>query len=216
MPNSAMPAPVTYEIDGVQYLAVVTGAGGPTLTTGASQYSYARQPGRVVVFALNGKATLPSDPGRAPPANPTNDLFTPAQISSGEALYARNCARCHSARAASANIVADLRGSGALPNKALWQRIVHDGLLENLGMVGWSSILGPNEVEDIRAYVSDRAQALKDSGDPAPARAGSLRCRSARVRGAVVPDRRGATGRGAMQRNGSCLPLAAVPYLTTG
>jgi len=170
MPNAAMPAPVTYSIDGVQYLAVVTGAGGPTMTTGSSPSSYAPQPGRVVVFRLGGTAKLPPDPGRAPPANPASDRWTDAQIASGDALFARNCARCHSARAASPNIIPDLRRSAALTDRTLWQKIVHDGLLEANGMVAWRDILDARQIDDIRAYVSAQAQMLKDRGDPAPVR----------------------------------------------
>lgn len=170
MPNFAMPAPITYSIDGVQYLAVVSGAGGPTMLTGASKVSYAPQPGRVVVFRLDGKAKLPPDPGKAPPAKPASDHWTQAQIEQGGALFARNCARCHSGGARSPNIVPDLRRSAALPEKDLWQQIVHDGLLEDNGMIGWGKILAPDEIDMIRGYVSAQAEKLKADGDPAPTR----------------------------------------------
>jgi quinohemoprotein ethanol dehydrogenase len=170
MPNAAMPAPVTYMIDGVQYLAVVTGAGGPGATTGPSPDSYERQPGRLVVFRLNGTAKLPPDPGRAPPANPSADKWTKAQVAAGMELFTRNCSRCHSAMARSPNIIADLRRSGALPDREAWQQIVHDGALEELGMVAWKGNLTRDEIDLIRGFVSAQADQLKASGDPAPVR----------------------------------------------
>ncbi|HZV17430.1 MAG TPA: PQQ-dependent dehydrogenase, methanol/ethanol family [Sphingobium sp.] len=169
-PNFAMPAPITYMIDGVQYIAIVSGFGGPGGITAPSVNSYAPQPGRVVVFKLGGTAKLPPDPGRAPPANPAKEKWTPAQVEAGSALFTRNCARCHSAAAVSPNIVPDLRRSASLPNKDLWQQIVYDGLLESNGMVGWSTILTRDEIDLIRGFVSSQAEKLKSAGDPAPVR----------------------------------------------
>jgi len=170
MPNYAMPAPITYMIDGVQYLAVASGAGGPGATTGPSQYSYAPQPGRLVVFRLGGTAKLPADPGRAPPANPASDHWTADQVAEGSALFTRNCSRCHSYNAQSPNVIPDLRRSAAVPDKALWQQIVHDGALEAGGMVAWKTILTPEQIDLIRGYVSGQADKLKAAGDPAPVR----------------------------------------------
>lgn len=170
MPNFGMPAPVTYEVDGVQYLAIMTGAGGPTLLTGASNVSYARQPGRVVVFRLGGTATLPADPPRAPALQIAADRWSETEVAEGGQLYARYCGRCHSAAARSANIVTDLRRSVAVPNGRLWQMIVHDGLLSDRGMIGWSHLLSPEEINLIRAYVSRQAEIRAEAGDPDPVR----------------------------------------------
>ena len=170
MPNYAMPAPVTYEIDGVQYIAIVSGAGGPTALISGSATAYARQPGRVVVFRLSGTAKLPADPDRAPPPNPAKEQWPAAAVASGEKLFGRYCARCHGAGAASANVVPDLRRSTALSERETWKAIVHDGALEANGMIGWSKFLDEAQIEDIRGFVSSKAQVLKASGDPAPSR----------------------------------------------
>jgi quinohemoprotein ethanol dehydrogenase len=169
MPNQGYPAPITYTVKGEQYIAITTGAGGPSLLQGGS-LSFERTPGRMVVFKLNGKAKLPADPGAAPPLNPPSETWPATVVADGGKLYGRYCARCHGREASSANVVPDLRRSGALPDKAVWQAIVHDGALTANGMIGWSRALNPEQVEAVRAYVSHQARLKMQQGDPRPTR----------------------------------------------
>ena len=61
-PNRITSNPVSYSVDGVQYVAVLGGSG-----TGAILDERVVQPGRVFVFKLDGTAKLPEDPPKAPP-----------------------------------------------------------------------------------------------------------------------------------------------------
>ena len=86
-------APMTYAIDGVQYVAILAAPPGyyldPKIRTG---------PGRLLVFALDGKAALAPNPVRValPIAPPTFAVkATPAEITEGGGLWFQYCRRCH-------------------------------------------------------------------------------------------------------------------------
>lgn len=170
MPSGSYQAPITYRVNGVQYVAITTGQGGPGLLRGFP-LAFERTPGRMVVFKLGGKAKLPADAGAAPPLNPSSETFTAAQVTKGSSLFLRYCQRCHGRETVSANVVPDLRRSGALTDKDVWKSVVYDGVLESQGMVGWSFTLSQDDVEALRAYVNDRAKFAKAKGDPVPSRA---------------------------------------------
>ena len=154
--------PVSYSVAGKQYVAVMAGYGGAYPL--ASPYNDHPRPmpyGRVLVFALDGKAILPkAQPIPNAPANPPADKFTAAQIAAGAPLYEGTCAACHGSAAISSGVLPDLRRSGALSDKATWQGIVHDGQLESRGMIGFAKYFTPAEIENIRAYVGDAATRL--------------------------------------------------------
>jgi hypothetical protein len=58
--------PITYEIDGKQYVAFMAGAGRPATSVGPTDAKIDNPP-MLLVFALDGKAELPaSDPPPAP------------------------------------------------------------------------------------------------------------------------------------------------------
>ncbi|MFO1399739.1 MAG: PQQ-dependent dehydrogenase, methanol/ethanol family [Steroidobacteraceae bacterium] len=163
-PSGIVAAPMSYRIGGVQYVAVLSGWGG--LVLGSTQGPTQRPvpPGRVLVFRLDGQASLPPivRPVLAPP-NPSSEPFSDEQVAAGRQLYARRCAVCHGFGVAGGDILPDLRRAVAVTDKALWQSIVHDGALRHLGMVGFSSYFSPADAEAIRAYVSHQAAQLQAS-----------------------------------------------------
>ena len=95
------------------------------------------------------------------PANPASDPFTPEQVAAGKLMYENQCFACHGPSGMSSGVLPDLRRSGALPDKTLWNQIVHGGLLKDNGMVGFAKIYSADDVEAIRAYVSHRAEVLR-------------------------------------------------------
>ena len=64
---------------------------------------------------------------------------------------------CHAPGAVGSTVLLDLRRSGALDNRQVWQQIVHDGALVENGMASFKGSLTPEEIEAIRAYVIKRA-----------------------------------------------------------
>jgi quinohemoprotein ethanol dehydrogenase len=158
-PNAIMQGPVTYAINGEQYIAAASGAGGAGILFGVEP-AYTRQAGRVVAFKLNGTAKLPDDPPRAPPPNPPTQVWPAPTVAQGKDLYAKFCGRCHGLNMMSANIVPDLRRSVTIGHPDTWNTIVLNGALEKQGMIGWARFLSPKDSEAIRAYVVDEARKL--------------------------------------------------------
>jgi quinohemoprotein ethanol dehydrogenase len=168
-PNSMAPGPISYAVDGEQYIAVMAGRG---FSGGNDADARARNPGRLFAFKLDGKATLPPGPGPAPPPNPPEESFPAGSVEAGAASYQVYCSRCHGGETHSLNIIPDLRRSAALTSAALWKSIVIDGALEPNGMIGWSAFLSPEDAENVRAYVAAQARVLRDAQAPAENAAG--------------------------------------------
>ena len=154
--------PISYALNGNQYVAVVAGYGGGFgIGEGAPKPRF--QPnGRVLVFRLNGNARLPKVEGSIASLATTSDKFTDTQINDGRLLYTQNCYRCHGAGAQSAGVIPDLRRSGALANRAAWSAIVGNGALESKGMVGFKRWLTVEQIESIRAYIALKAKIAAD------------------------------------------------------
>ena len=166
-PNAILQGPVTYTVDGEQFVAATSGAGGAAIFAGGEP-AHARQVGRVVAFKLGGTAAFPADPPFAPTPAPPTQVWPAAAVEEGKANYARLCGRCHGLNMRSANIVPDLRRSAALADRDAWNAIVIGGALERQGMISWAKYLTPDAAESIRGYVADEARKLATT--PATAR----------------------------------------------
>jgi len=162
-PNMIMAAPITYKIGGVQYVAVLAGAGGPSVLFGSTEAPRERQPGRLYVFKLDGKAKLPPLPPFAGPANPPPGPFEPAAVTAGKGFYMRNCGRCHGMPIERAsNVLPDLRRSGYIHDAAAFRSVVLDGALKSLGMVSFADTLSPEQAEQLRQYLGSASQELAE------------------------------------------------------
>ena len=154
-------APITYSVAGVQYVALLVGWGGAyDLSAGAlaSKSGSTRNISRLLVFKLGGTIQLPAAPAEASlPLNPPTDSATPAQLAQGADYYSRFCEMCHGGSAIAGGVHPDLRHSLALSNRESWQAVVHDGGKKDRGMVAWSSVMNPDQIETIRLYVIKRA-----------------------------------------------------------
>jgi PQQ-dependent dehydrogenase (methanol/ethanol family) len=153
-------APVTYTVNGEQYVAILAGWGGVyPLALGeiALKSSTLGNLSRMLVFKLGGKASLPPrlEPERRslkPP--PATASF--ATVRRGEGLYQRYCAACHGDAGVSGGVLPDLRYSSTLANDQ-WFYIVLGGMLKSHGMVSFASELSRQDAADIRAFVIFRA-----------------------------------------------------------
>ena len=153
--------PVSYAVGGKQYIAVETGWGGAfPLSAGElalkSQIDRGNVP-RLIVFSLDGTDVLPP----IPPASTAvltalPELGNAAQITQGKLLYHTFCGTCHGDTAVSSGVLPDLRYAAALRDDDLFQKIVHDGILEPKGMVAFGSLLDRKSIELIRSYVTHR------------------------------------------------------------
>jgi quinohemoprotein ethanol dehydrogenase len=150
-------APISYAIDGEQYVAVMAGWGGvgiamdlPNVLSGVG--------GRLLVYKLDGKASLPAPPGEPTLVQPPPRLGSDEMIVSGASLYGEHCARCHSGGLMSGGLVPDLRQLAA-EKHALFNSIVLDGILKGSGMVGFRDVMDKDDAEAVQAYVLDTANA---------------------------------------------------------
>ncbi|WP_374413981.1 PQQ-dependent dehydrogenase, methanol/ethanol family [Novosphingobium colocasiae] len=165
-----MAAPITFALGNDQYVAVVAGYGGAyALTSSFNDDPGPRPNGRIFVFRLDAKGTLPKiEKIVAAPANPPAEMFPPAQVTHGRHLYERDCWVCHGPGAISSGVVPDLRRSGALTSAEAWQAVVIDGALKDRGMVSFAKYLSKQDAEDLRAYVADRARLLQQQEGKKP------------------------------------------------
>ncbi len=164
--------PITYTVDGEQYVAVLAGWGGAyaiTVDGGIlNDLAPVRNISRLLVFKLGGEAELPPEPELAAlPLDPPVSRADEQTIALGAEKYARYCAVCHAPAAVGSTVLPDLRRSGTLGNKQSWMAVVGDGILKDNGMVSFAESLSPEEIEAVRAYVIHRANEDKAIEKPA-------------------------------------------------
>ena len=160
--------PVSWEQDGEQYVSVAVGwgtllgiLGGPTVAPLRMQNI-----SRVLTFKLGGEAELPPLPVVEPHGEPTvtEQFADPEQITAGHRVYTERCLVCHGFSAVSGGLVPDLRLSNELVHEQ-WDEIVLHGQRIALGMPGFDGVIEEADSQAVRAYVIDRAQALREVPD---------------------------------------------------
>ncbi len=161
--SGVMAGPMSYNVGGEQYVAVLAGWGGafPLAYGSLSLNAKVRPESRVLVYKLGGKASLPP-PKNAPAAPPeppplTADANT---VNHGRDLYNGNCGVCHGLSAVSGGVVPDLRYLS--PEKhAIFPGIVF-GARASRGMPSFAGRLKPDEIEAIHQYLIKRAHDFQD------------------------------------------------------
>jgi len=152
--------PVSYRLDGVQYVAVMAGWGGGWPLTGgvmALKAGKAIGPNRLLVFKLDGGAKLPAFvPAPPPPFPDVPDTGSPAQIANGDALYGRYCLRCHGSGAVSAGAYPDLRRTALLGTTG-FRDVVLGGAFADQGMPSFAGKLAEADVAAVEAYLIRRS-----------------------------------------------------------
>ena len=167
MPVQQVPiaAPITYMVDGVQYIAVNAGWGGGLAHVERSNYSklFIGKP-RLLVFKLGGSAKLPPMPKESTEvpelAAPPKLTASAAVVAKGEQLYGQNCALCHGVAARGG--VKDLRHMSPQTH-ADFLAIVLGGKRAANGMASFADVLTKDEAEAIHQYLIARANADWDA-----------------------------------------------------
>jgi quinohemoprotein ethanol dehydrogenase len=155
--TAVLAAPISYELDGKQYIAVSVG--------GAAGDYYAPNYSRMLVYSVGGMAKLPAPAPYTPRALlPPPATAAAADVQKGEQLYARNCAACHGDRGQTrgANFP-DLTRTPLLWSQDGFDSIVLKGLLSEKGMVSFADVLKPADTAQIRAFIIDQANQLKNN-----------------------------------------------------
>lgn len=167
-------APITYEVDGKQYVSVVAGppSGSPasTLTMQAKfGWRYRDHPRRVLTFVLDGKTKLPETPppGQEKPLLDKSFVVNPALAAEGDPLFNTRCRTCHGTNALASGGGPDLRASAMVLNKDAFREVVSGGALLSRGMPQIDD-LSEHELETLRHFIRQQADRKDVAGTGAP------------------------------------------------
>ena len=158
--SAVMAGPMTYEVNGEQYVAVMSGwGGGYPLMQGkdSAKSGNLRNVSRVLVFKVGGTATLPAPaPEQQLTFNPPPATADAATVAAGGALYGQYCGVCHGENAVGGGVVPDLRASTFIGNDFFFE-IVLNGAMKDAGMAPFKTVLDQKDATAIRAYLIKRA-----------------------------------------------------------
>ena len=152
-------APVTYEVDGQQYVSVAVGWGG---VFGLSQrVSELKTPGTVYTFALGGKAKMPAFVDYALGKLLSGVKYNPDHVAEGTALYVSNCVFCHG--------VPGVDKGGNIPNLGYMDedyienldKFIFNGPATTRGMPDFTGKLTAADVEKLKAFIQGTADAIR-------------------------------------------------------
>src|SRR5262249_53893468 len=93
-------SPVTYELDGVQYVSIMAGLGGAFPLMVGDGKGPAAVRGWLLTFSRNGKQTLPRFMAKKRTVTLIGVTASPETIEAGQNLYGQWCAVCHGLAAA--------------------------------------------------------------------------------------------------------------------
>ncbi len=155
--TGVVPAPITYELDGDQYVAVAAGWGGSYVLGfgGVMPTGSVANIGRVMVFKLGADSALP-----AVPETSLADKSVPAMldvseevIKQGMQLYTNACTTCHGDQAFSSGLIPNLRYSPYTKSAEAFNGVVLGGALASQGMPNFGEVISAEQLEAIRAYI---------------------------------------------------------------
>lgn len=159
--NGILASPITYLVDGVQYITVVTGwGGGYGMKNKHTNYIL---PGTIYTFKIGGKLALPS----ATPKN-TQQLINPelkvdnSKVAIGEELYYKFCATCHVVAENGGGVAPDLAYSQFLGTETFEKVVLEGGLLQN-GMPKFDTRLTKEEVRNLQYFIINMAKEKRNS-----------------------------------------------------
>jgi PQQ-dependent dehydrogenase (methanol/ethanol family) len=154
--------PISYSVDGEQYIAVVAGWGGafPLAGGGAAERIKQKSRGKILAFKLGGTKQLPELLPDAPIPDPPPRTASEEEVENGRLVYARYCGVCHGNGVRGGGVLPDLRYM--VPEKHLvFEDIVLGGILKDLGMVSFADVISREEARDVQAYIIERAHATR-------------------------------------------------------
>jgi quinohemoprotein ethanol dehydrogenase len=152
---AVMAPPISYRVNGEQYVAVTVGMGG-SAGLNMTEFDY-QNAGYVIGWKLGGKAPLPRVEKRPPGVvQLASTSASPEHVAEGQALYAQHCFRCHGMGTKSGGVLPDLRFSSQATH-ARWNDIVLGGIRADRGMASFADVLDADGAAAIQAYVIAQA-----------------------------------------------------------
>jgi PQQ-dependent dehydrogenase (methanol/ethanol family) len=160
--TSTLAGPMTYTVDGEQYVAVGAGFGSVFYLVAGFAAPNVGNPdnGRILVYKLGGKSQLPK-PDLTPVVMPKPPASTAPEsvVTAGHTHFNQYCLVCHGYNAISGGVLPDLRYSPLIGSAPGFADVVLGGSRHSLGMVSFAKVMSPKDVEAIRAYVITEANA---------------------------------------------------------
>lgn len=156
--------PITYAVDGKQYISLLVGWGGagaatPGFLGGQHGWAYKAHPRRLVTFALGGRVELPPAlPPVFPQPIPAPDFAVDkALVQTGAAVYVESCVMCHGAGAESGGYAPDLRAAASVLDIDAFNDIVLKGTRRAMGMPDFAN-LSHDEVVAVQHFIRHQAR----------------------------------------------------------
>ena len=152
---------ITYELEGQQYVAASVGGQVPGGYF-APNYS------RLLVFALDAKATLPAVQAYTPPPlDPPAATAAAAVVTAGGELYGKYCSTCHGQNGQTrGSTFPNLMITPLLHTQDGFNQVVLQGARSERGMASFASVVDAAGAEALRAYIIDRAHEAKKALPP--------------------------------------------------
>ena len=161
--TGAMAGPISYSVNGEQYVAVAAGWSGSIAIIGGMAPTH-RATSRILAFKLGAGTSLPPVPP-LPPLNPPAQTASPETVARGAALYGQTCRLCHGLGAVSGGMTPDLRYMSAETHKD-FRDIVLYGKRAKEGMAPFADMYNVEDADAIHAYLIDRAIAARAGAKP--------------------------------------------------
>jgi len=162
--NGISGAPVTFSVNGTQYVSVLTGLSGGAAALGSTSAQFGWQarttPRRLLTFALDAHAPLPQSapPAKVVPIDDPGFLIDPEKVRAGTVLFmAASCSLCHGPTAVAGGFAPDLRASAIPLDSLAFSKVVHGGALRDRGMPQFPE-LSESELDALRHYVRSKAR----------------------------------------------------------
>ncbi len=160
--TSVLAPPITYELDGQQYIAASVGgaAAGGYFAPGYS---------RMLVFAIGGTKTLPpNQPYTPPPLDPPASTASADVVKHGAEVYTQYCSVCHGQDGVQTRgTFPNLMVTPLLHTQEGFDQVVLGGARVAKGMGNFSKDLQPEDAAAVREYLISRANVLKSAPPPA-------------------------------------------------
>mgnify|MGYP003385400968 CR=1 FL=1 len=152
-------APITYELEGEQYLSIAVGWGGIVgLTLRATELD---TPGTVYTFKLGGKAKKPAFVDYQMGNLIEGVKYNPEDYAEGTALYISNCVFCHGVPGVDRGGVVPNLGYVSEHNITNLDKVVFKGPYMPRGMPDFTGKLSNSDVEKIKAFIQGTADAIR-------------------------------------------------------
>jgi quinohemoprotein ethanol dehydrogenase len=157
--NGILAPPITFELDGRQYLSLLVGWGSTSGLFGGYPSDQYKAEGRLFTFALDGPQPLEPIRGIARPVlTPIPFESSDAEIARGAAIYGERCYTCHGFGAVSGGQIADLRYATRETYDAI-DNIVRGGAYQGLGMPMFD-FFTESDTSALKAFLLSQRQAL--------------------------------------------------------